>query len=163
MGYLNIPMLLWFVLLVANFWSKRYSQNHCPLALKIGTRHANLLKGSALHVWVIPLGGVILCIFLLSDAVFLCYRDIFSVTKLTRSLVIVEAACYYVVFSHCITWVEKYINICHEFLFWICSMLFLLGGGECYFISVYFDLFFLTDLYIYVVWWTETSGEAFSS
>ena len=87
----------------------------------------------------------------LLDAVFLCYRDIFSVTKLTRSLVIVEAACYYVVFSPCITWVEKYINICHEFLFWICSMLFLLGGGECYFISVYFDSFFLTDLHIYVV------------
>jgi hypothetical protein len=30
---------------------------------------------------------VILCIFLLSDAVSLYYRDIFSVTKLTKSLV----------------------------------------------------------------------------
>ena len=32
-------------------------------------------------------GGVILCIFLLSDAVSLYYRDIFSGTKLTKSLV----------------------------------------------------------------------------
>jgi hypothetical protein len=60
-------------------------------------------------------GGVILCIFFLSDAVFLCYRDVFSVIKLTKSLVIVEAACYYVAFSHSSTWVEKYISICHEF------------------------------------------------
>ena len=49
MGYFNKPLVLWFVLLVANFRSKRYLQNHCPLALKIGTRHADLLKGSALH------------------------------------------------------------------------------------------------------------------
>ncbi len=57
MGFFNIPFVLWFVLLVANFLSKRYLQNHCPLALKIRTRHADLLKGSALHVCVIPLGG----------------------------------------------------------------------------------------------------------
>jgi hypothetical protein len=40
----------WFVLFVGNFWSKKYSQNFCPLALKIETKHAYLLKGSALHV-----------------------------------------------------------------------------------------------------------------
>ncbi len=51
MGYFNIPLVLWFVLLVLIFfWSKRYLQNHCPLALEIGTRHADLLKGSALHM-----------------------------------------------------------------------------------------------------------------
>ena len=103
MGYLNIPMLLWFVLLVANFWSKRYLQNHCPLALKIGTRHADFAEGVCFAFVSHSVGGVILCIFLLSDAVFLCYRDIFSVTKLTRSLVFVEAACYYVAFSHFLT------------------------------------------------------------
>jgi hypothetical protein len=35
----------WFVFLVGNFWSKKYLQNFCPLALKIGIKHADLLKG----------------------------------------------------------------------------------------------------------------------
>jgi hypothetical protein len=50
MGYFNKPLVLWFVLLVANFWNERYLQNHCPLAAKFGTWLANLLKGSALHM-----------------------------------------------------------------------------------------------------------------
>ena len=41
-------------------------------------------------------------------------RDIFSVTKFTKALVIDQAACYYAVFSVIIR-VEKYMNICHEF------------------------------------------------
>jgi hypothetical protein len=48
-------------------------------------------------------GGGYFVYFSCLDAVFLCYRDIFSVTKLTRSLVFVEAACYYVAFSHFLT------------------------------------------------------------
>ncbi len=59
----------WFVRFVGIFWSKKCLQSYCPLALKIGTRHADLLKGSALHVWFIPLGGVIHCIFFLLGAV----------------------------------------------------------------------------------------------
>jgi hypothetical protein len=46
----NKPLVLWSVLLVADFCSKRYLQNQCPLVAKFGTRHANLLWGSALHV-----------------------------------------------------------------------------------------------------------------
>ena len=41
-------------------------------------------------------------------------RDIFSVSKFTKALVIDQAACYYAVFSVIIR-VEKYMNICHEF------------------------------------------------
>ncbi len=86
---------------------RKYLRNHCPLAAKFGTWLANLLKGSALHVWVIVLGGI-LCIFLLSDAVFLCYRDIVSVTKLTYSFQSVAGgAGSYAAFSHTLTWVEK--------------------------------------------------------
>jgi hypothetical protein len=86
------------------------------------------------------LGGVILCIFLLSDAVFLCYRAIFSVAKLTYSFwSAAGGASYYVAFSHTLIWVGKYINICHEFCFESVPMLFMLGRGECYFVPVYFD------------------------
>jgi hypothetical protein len=63
-------------------------------------------------------GGVILCIFLLLDAVSLRYRDIFSVAKLTYSFwSAAGGASYFVVFSHTLTLVKKYINICHEFCF----------------------------------------------
>ncbi len=53
------------------------------------------------------LGGI-LCIFLLSDAVFLCYRDVFSVIKLTYSFQSVAGgAGSYAACSHTLTWVEK--------------------------------------------------------
>jgi hypothetical protein len=46
--------------------------------------------------------------FLLLGAVFLYYRDIFSVTKLTYSFQSVAGgAGSYVAFSHTLTWVEK--------------------------------------------------------
>jgi hypothetical protein len=49
-------------------------------------------------------GGVILCIFLLLDAVFLYYRDIFSVAKLKNSFwSAAGGAGYYVAFSHSLT------------------------------------------------------------
>ncbi len=52
-------------------------------------------------------GGDIMYIFLL-DAVFLCYRDIVSVTKLTYSFQSVDGgAGSYAAFSHILTWVEK--------------------------------------------------------
>jgi hypothetical protein len=55
-----------------------------------------------------PGGGVILCIFFLSDAVFLCCRDIFSVTKLTYSFQFVAGgAGSYAAFLRTLTWVEK--------------------------------------------------------
>jgi len=55
-----------------------------------------------------PVGGVILCIFLLLDAVSLRNRDIFSVTKLTYSFQFVAGgAGSYAAFSHTLTWVEK--------------------------------------------------------
>ncbi len=86
---------------------------------------------------------MILCIFLLSDAVFLCYRAIFSVAKLKYSFwSAAGGAGYYFPFSHSLTWVEKYINICHESCFESVPMLFLLGVGECYFVTVGCDSFF---------------------
>ena len=55
-----------------------------------------------------PVGGGYFVYFLLSDAVFLCYRDIFSVTKLTYSFQSVAGgAGSYAAFSHTLTWVEK--------------------------------------------------------
>ena len=90
-------------------------------------------------------------------------RDIFSVAKLKYSFwSAAGGASYYVAFSHTLTWVEKYINICHESCFESVLTLFLLGIGECYFVTVDCDSLFWTYLYFYVVWWTETSGEAFS-
>ena len=53
---------------------------------KFGTRHADFAVGVCFAYLSHPFGGVILCIFLLSDAVSLYYRDIFSGTKLTKSL-----------------------------------------------------------------------------
>ncbi len=147
MGYFNIPLVLWFVFFVVNFWSKRYLQNHCPLALKIRTRHANLLKGSALHVWVIPLGGI-LCIFLLSDAVFLCYRDIFSVTKVTKALVIVGSClllcCVFSFFN--LSW-EIYEHL-SWILLWICSDVVLVRWKRVLFCYCLFWLAFL-DVFVY--------------
>ena len=46
MGYFNKPLVLYFVLLVANYWNERYLQTHWPLAAKFGTWLANLLQGS---------------------------------------------------------------------------------------------------------------------
>jgi hypothetical protein len=141
---------------------RKYLLNHCPLAANFGTKACGFAVGVWFCISESSCWGGYFVYFLLSDAVFLCYRDIFSVTKLTRALVIVQAACYYVVLS-VLTWVEKYMNICHEFslnLCWCCScwveesailFLFILAG------------FFYTHLYTYVLWWIETSGGAFSS
>jgi len=38
MGYFDMPLVVWFVLLVVNFWSERYLQNHCPLAANFGIK-----------------------------------------------------------------------------------------------------------------------------
>ncbi len=113
-------------------------------------------------MWVISVGGggVILCIFLLLDAVFLYYRDILSVAKLKNSFwSAAGCAGYYVAFSHSLTWVEKYINICHESCFESVLMLFLLGVGECYFCYCWLWLVFL-DVLVYLcclmnrdIWW----------
>ncbi len=76
--------MLWFVLLVADFWSKGYLQNHCPLASKVGTRHANFAEGvcfACVSHSVGGGGGGVLCIFSLLGAVSLYYRDIFSAAK----------------------------------------------------------------------------------
>ncbi len=55
-----------------------------------------------------PVGEGYFVYFLLSDAVFLCYRDIFSVTKLNYSFQSVAGgAGTYAVFLHILTWVEK--------------------------------------------------------
>ncbi len=68
---------------------RKYLRNLCPLAANFGTRACRFAVGVWFAYVSHPGGGVILCIFFLSDAVFLCCRDIFSVTILTRSLVIV--------------------------------------------------------------------------
>ncbi len=56
---------------------KKYSQNKWHLVAKFGTKLANLLQRSSLpYVSHIVGGGVISFMFLLLDAVFLCYRDV---------------------------------------------------------------------------------------
>ena len=46
MGYFNKSLVLYFVILVANYWNERYLQSHWPLAAKFGTWLANSLQGS---------------------------------------------------------------------------------------------------------------------
>ena len=46
MGYFNKLLVLYFVILVANYWNERYLQSHWPLAAKFGTWPANSLQGS---------------------------------------------------------------------------------------------------------------------
>ena len=46
MGYFNKSLVLYFVILVANYWNERYLQSHWPLAAKFGTWPANSLQGS---------------------------------------------------------------------------------------------------------------------
>ena len=46
MGYFNKSLVLYFVILVANYWNERYLQSHWPLAAKSGTWHADSLQGS---------------------------------------------------------------------------------------------------------------------
>jgi hypothetical protein len=46
MGYFNKPLVLYFALLVANYWNERYLPCHWPLAAKFGTWLANSLQGS---------------------------------------------------------------------------------------------------------------------
>ncbi len=84
MEFFDTPLELCFVLLVANFWSKRFSQIHCPLALKIGTRHADFAEGVCFACLSHSVGGI-LCIFSLLGAVSLLYKDIFSVAKIEKT------------------------------------------------------------------------------
>ncbi len=68
---------------------------------KLGTRPADLCRGLICICESSLWGGVILCIFLLLDAVFLYYRDIVSVAKLKNSFwSAAGGASYYVAFSH---------------------------------------------------------------
>ncbi len=70
---------------------------------KFGTRPADLCRG-LICICESSFGGVILCIFLLLDAVSLRYRDVFSVAKLKYSFwSAAGGASYYVAFSHSIT------------------------------------------------------------
>ena len=64
-----------------NFRNERYLQSQWPLAAKYGTWFANSLQGSDFAYVSYNGGGVTLFMFLLLDAVFLYYRDIFSVAK----------------------------------------------------------------------------------
>jgi len=45
MGYFDMPLVVWFVLLVVDFWSERYLQNHCPLAANFGTKACKFAVG----------------------------------------------------------------------------------------------------------------------
>jgi hypothetical protein len=46
MGYFNKLLVLYFVMLVVNYWNERHLQSHWPLAVKFGTWLANSLQGS---------------------------------------------------------------------------------------------------------------------
>jgi len=63
-------VVLYFVLLVSNYWNERYLQSHWPLAAKFGTWLADSLQGSDFaYVSYNGGGGVTLFMFLLLDAV----------------------------------------------------------------------------------------------
>jgi hypothetical protein len=50
MEYIDMPLVVWFDLLVVNFWGERYLQNHCPLAANFGTKACNFYcRGLILH------------------------------------------------------------------------------------------------------------------
>ena len=97
--------------------------------------------------------------------IFPCYtlfilynRDIFSVTKFTKALVIDQAACYYAVFSVIIR-VEKYMNICHEFSSNLRRCCFCWVEGSAIFVPFNFGWLFL-DAFVYScclmnrdIWW----------
>jgi hypothetical protein len=63
MGFFNIPLVLWFVLLVANFLSKRYLQNHCPLVAKFGTKACRFAVGVCFAYVSYRVGGDTMLIF----------------------------------------------------------------------------------------------------
>ena len=45
MGYFEMPSVVRFVLFDVIFWSERYLQNHCPLAVNSGTKACNFAVG----------------------------------------------------------------------------------------------------------------------
>ncbi len=153
MGYFYMPLVVWFVLLVVNFWSERYWQNHCPLAADFGTKACRFAVGVWLCIGDSSCWGGILCIFLLSDAVFLCYRDIFSVTKLTYSFQLLLVALALMLHFHILQ-----LGLKNKLAFVMNSVLNLLrfvlvGWGRVLFsVTVDFNFLFLTYLYIYDVW-----------
>jgi hypothetical protein len=87
---------------------RKYSRNHCPLAANFGTRACRFAVGVWFCISESSCWGGYFVYFFLSDAVFLCYRDIFSVTKLTYSFQFVAGgAGSYAAFLRSLTWVEK--------------------------------------------------------
>ncbi len=80
----------------------------------------------------------------LSGAVFLCCRDIFSVTKLRGFLTCRGEVSDYIVQAKFLNWIWNYDIICFESCFVFPLMLFLFRVGGCYAFTVDFDLLFLT-------------------
>ena len=91
-----------------------------------------------------PVEGGYLVYFLLSDAVFLCYRDIFSVTKLRRFLTCRGEVSDHICSKEVLNWIWNYNLICYESCFVFPPTLFLFRVGGCYAVTVDFDLLFLT-------------------
>ena len=88
-----------------------------------------------------PVGGGYFVYYLLSDAVFLCYRDIFSVTKLRRFLTCRGEVSDYICSDEVLNWIWNYNLICFESCFVFPLTLFLFRVGGCYAVTVDFDLF----------------------
>jgi len=91
-----------------------------------------------------PVGGEYFVYFLLSDAVFLCYRDIFSVTKLRGFLTCRGEVSDYMCSKEVINCIWNYNLIWFESCFVFPSTLVLFRVGGCYSVIVDFDLLFLT-------------------
>jgi hypothetical protein len=95
-----------------------------------------------------PVGGI-LCLFFLSDAVFLCYRDTFSVTKVTYSFQLLLVALALMLHFHILQ-----LRLKNNLAFVMNSVLnllrFVLVGWRrvLFFVTVDFNLLFLTYLYI---------------
>ncbi len=79
-------------------------------------------------------------IFSMLDAVFLYYRDIFSVAKDKGFLTCFGEVSDYICSSVVLNWIWNYNLICFESCFVFPPMLFLFRVGGCYAVTVDFDL-----------------------
>ncbi len=89
-------------------------------------------------------------IFSLLYAVFLYYRDIFSVSKLRGFLTCSGEVSDYICSSEVLNWIWNYNIICFESCFVFPPMLFVFCVGGCYAVTVDFDLF-LGRTYLFIL------------
>ncbi len=74
-----MPLVVWFVPFDVIFWSERYLQNHCPLAVNSGTKACKYAVGILFCMCESECWGNIMHTLSLLDAASLCYRDTLAI------------------------------------------------------------------------------------